>query len=202
MINAVRKSQEPVWLWSEYTGVGLPQWPVCSQGPVASKELREGKKRGRKGGRGHGRENRRRIRDEIRKEGGMSKYQRAGRSFFRVPNPSQRRSKRSQRKAGMRTHKRAHPPSTTQADTHREIYPHMSPSAQAHRHVHTDVYRTEGSDTDEQYQTIPDTCTDTSRYLYLGCRHCSIGGKTVETAPTDTGRNLDRGPQTSQRPSH
>lgn len=197
MINTVRQSQEPVWLWSEYTGVGLPRWPVCSQGPVASRELREGKKRGRKRGRGHGRENRRRIRDEIRKEGGMSKYQRAGRSFSRDPNPSQRRSKRSQRKAGMRTHKRA-----TQVDTHREIYPHMSPSAQARRHVHTDVCRTEGSDTDEQYQTIPDTCTDTSRYLYLGCRHCSIRGKTIETAPTDTGRNLDRGPQTSQRPSH
>lgn len=193
MINTVRQSQEPVWLWSEYTGVGLPRWPVCSQGPVASRELREGKKRGRKRGRGHGRENRRRIRDEIRKEGGMSKYQRAGRSFSRDPNPSQRRSKRSQCKAGMRTHKRA-----TQVDTHREIYPHMSPSAQARRHMHTDVCRTEGSDTDEQYQTIPDTCTDTSRYLYLGC----IRGKTIETAPTDTGRNLDRGPQTSQRPSH
>lgn len=37
--DTVRKPQEPVWLWSEHTGVGLPQWPACSPRPSCFKRV-------------------------------------------------------------------------------------------------------------------------------------------------------------------
>lgn len=80
MINIVRKAGALISCPRSLCGSGVRtrEWGFHSglhaaQSPVASSELREGKKKGKKWGRGHRRENRKRIWDEIRIEGGMSK---------------------------------------------------------------------------------------------------------------------------------
>lgn len=89
----------------------------------------------------------------------MSKYQRAVRSFSKSPKPfsaEQRIVGAQELKARVRTHKRAHPASTSPVDTHNKECTHILAQKQrltdtrTHMGSFTDVYKTEGCDTDVQ----------------------------------------------------
>lgn len=45
-------SQKPVWLWSEYMGVGLQQWPAWQPKAQSLQEFREGKEKKEENGAG------------------------------------------------------------------------------------------------------------------------------------------------------